>query len=63
VRVVIALVTLGVFVYGIYCLVAGRLVSEGMVLEGIPARLLGATIAVLAVITMARTIYLQGGKR
>jgi hypothetical protein len=62
VRALVALVTLGVGVYGVSCLIRGRLVEEGVVLEGAPARVVGAAIAVLAAVSLARTIY-RGGKR
>jgi len=48
--------------YGVNCLIRGRLVEEGVVLEGAPARVIGAAIAVLAAITLAQTIYRGRGK-
>src|SRR5262249_11035629 len=62
VRALVALVILGVGVYGVSCLIRGRLVTEGVVLEGLPARVVGALIAALAAISLARTLY-PGGKR
>jgi hypothetical protein len=62
-RAVVALVTLGVVAYGVSCLIRGRLVTEGVVLEGVPARVVGAAIAALAAISLARTIYPWGRKR
>ena len=62
VRALAALVTLGVGVFGVSCLIRGRLVEEGVVLEGAPARVIGAAIAVLAAITLAQTIYRGRGK-
>ena len=62
VRTLVALVTLGVGVYGVSCLIRGRLVSEGVNLEGAPARVVGAIIAVLAAITLVRTLYPRGRK-
>ena len=56
-RGIVALVTLGVLAYGISCLIRGRLVTEGIVLEGAPARVAGGIIAMLAAIALARTIY------
>jgi hypothetical protein len=55
------LVTLGMGVYGVNCLIRGRLVSEDVVLEGIPARVVGAIIAALAAIMLARNLYPRGG--
>jgi hypothetical protein len=60
VRALVALVTLGVGVSGVICLIRGRLVSEGVVLEGVPARVVGAIIAGLAVLALARTLYPRG---
>ena len=57
VRAVIALVALGVGVHGVSCLIRGRLVTEGVVLEGVPARVVSALIAGVAAITLARTLY------
>jgi hypothetical protein len=57
VRALVALVALGVGVYGVVCLIRGRLVTEGVVLEGIPARVVGATIAAIAAISLVRTLY------
>jgi hypothetical protein len=62
-RAAVALVTLGVAAYGVACLVRGRLVSEGVALEGAPARVVGATIAALAVFSLARTIFPRKRKR
>jgi hypothetical protein len=62
VRILVALVTLGVGVYGVSCLIRGRLVSEGVVLEGAPARVVGALMAALAAITLARSLYGRGRK-
>jgi hypothetical protein len=62
-RGIVVLVTLGVAAYGISCLIRGRLVTEGVVLEGVPARVVGAAIAALAAITLARTIFPRGRKR
>ena len=62
VRVLITLVILGVGVYGVSCLVSGRLVTEGVVLEGTPARVVGAILAVLAAIGLVRTFYPRGTK-
>jgi hypothetical protein len=61
-RAIVALVTLGVLAYGMICLIRGRLVTEGVVLEGVPARVVGGTIVVLAAIALARTIYPRGRK-
>jgi hypothetical protein len=60
VRALVALVALGVGVYGIICLIRGRLVTEGIVLEGMPARVVGALLAVLAAVTLFRTLYPRG---
>ena len=60
VRALVALVTLGVGVYGVSCLVRGRLVTEGVVLEGTPARIVGAIVAALAAISLVRTLYPWG---
>jgi hypothetical protein len=49
-------------VYGVSCLIRGRLVSEGVVLEGAPARVVGALIAALAAMTLARSLYGRGRK-
>ena len=57
VRAFVALVTLGVGVYGVSCLMRGRMVTEGVVLEGVPARIVGAIIAALAAISLTRTLY------
>jgi hypothetical protein len=57
VRALIALVSLGVGAYGVSCLIRGRLVTEGIVLEGGPARVVGAIIAALAGISLARSLY------
>jgi hypothetical protein len=43
--------------YGVVCLIRGRLVMEGFVLEGFPARMVGGMIAVLAAISLVRTLY------
>jgi hypothetical protein len=59
----VALVTLGVIVYGVSCLIRGRLVSEDVVLEGPSARIVGAVIAALAAISLVRTLYPWGRKR
>jgi hypothetical protein len=63
VRAAVALVALGAGAYGVVCLVRGRLETEGIVLEGAPARLVGALIAALAAITLARTLYPRWRKR
>jgi hypothetical protein len=63
VRVVVALVVLGVGAYGVICLIRGKLVTEGVVLEGAPARVVGALIAALAAITLARSLYPRRRKR
>ena len=60
VRALVALVTLGVGVYGISCLIRGRLVTEDVVLEGIPARVVGAIIAAIAAIALVRTLDPRG---
>jgi hypothetical protein len=57
VRILVALVALGVGVYGVSCLIRGRLVSEGVVLEGAPARVVGAAIAGIATVALIRTLY------
>jgi hypothetical protein len=57
VRALVALVALGVGVSGLSCLIRVRLVTEGLVLEGVPARVVGALIARVAAITLARTLY------
>jgi hypothetical protein len=62
VRALVALVTLGVGGYGVSCLIRGRLVTEGVVLEGIPARVLGAIVAAIAAISLVRTLYPRGRK-
>jgi len=62
VRAIVTLVTLGVGGYGVSCLIGGRLVTEGVVLEGVPARVVGAIIAGVAAITLARTLYPREGK-
>jgi hypothetical protein len=62
-RRIVVLVTLGVAAYGISCLIRGRLVTEGVVLEGAPERVVGATIAAVAAITLTRTIYPRRKKR
>jgi len=62
VRALIALIALGVGAYGVSCLILGRLVTEGVVLEGIPARVVGATLAVLAALSLVRTFYPRGRK-
>jgi hypothetical protein len=62
VRALVALVTLGMGGYGVSCLIRGRLVSEGVVLEGAPARIIGAIIAGAAAISLARTLYPRGRK-
>jgi hypothetical protein len=49
-------------VYGVSCLIRGRLVTEGVVLEGIPARVVGAIIAVMAAISLVQTLYPWGRK-
>ena len=56
-RAVVAVVILGVGAYGVVCLIRGRLVTEGFVLEGFPARMVGGMIAVLAAISLVRTLY------
>jgi hypothetical protein len=62
VRGLVALVSLGVGAYGVSCLILGRLITEGVVLEGIPARVVGAIIAALAAISLVRTCYPRGRK-
>jgi hypothetical protein len=62
VRALVVLVALGVLVHGIYCLIHGRLETEGIVLEGVPARLVGASVAVFAAIVLAQTVYPRGKK-
>jgi hypothetical protein len=57
VRALVCLVTLGIGVYGVSCLIRGRLVSEGAVLEGVSARVVGALIAALAAISLLRSLY------
>jgi hypothetical protein len=57
VRALVALVILGVVIYGASCVIRGKLVTEGMVLEGMPARVVGAIIAALAAISLVRTLY------
>jgi hypothetical protein len=57
VRVVVVLLTLGVGVYGIICVIRGRLVSEDVVLTGAPARIVGAVLAALAAFSLVRSIY------
>ena len=63
VRTIVVLVSLGVGVYGVSCLIRGKLVSEGVVLEGGPARVVGATIAVIAAVSLARTLLSNNRKR
>ena len=63
VRAFVALVTLAAGAYGVVCLARGRLVSEGVVLEGTPERVVGGIVAALAVLTLARTIFPGGRKR
>jgi hypothetical protein len=53
---------LGVGAYGVSCLILGRLVTGGLVLEGIQARVVGAIIAALAAISLVRTFYPRGRK-
>jgi hypothetical protein len=43
-------------------LVRGRLVTEGFVLEGVPARVVGGILAALAAVAVVRTIYPREGK-
>jgi hypothetical protein len=62
VRTLVALVILGAGVYGVSCLIRGRLVSEGVALEGTPARVVGAIIAALAAISLVRTLSPRGRK-
>jgi len=62
VRILVALVTLGVGVSGVMCLIRGRLATEGVVLEGAPARVVGAIIAVLATLSLVRTLTPRGRK-
>jgi hypothetical protein len=57
VRALVAVVILGAGVYGVICLIRGRLVTEGFALEGFPARMVGGMIAVLAAISLVRTLY------
>jgi hypothetical protein len=57
VRAFVILIALAAGVYGVYCLIVGRLVTEGMVLERTPARLLGAAVAAVSAITVVRTFY------
>jgi hypothetical protein len=59
-RALVALVALGVGVYGVSYLIRGRLVTEGVVLEGVLARVVGAILAALAAISLARTLYPRG---
>jgi hypothetical protein len=61
-RALTALVTLGVGAYGVSCLIRGRLVTEGVVLEAVPARVVGAIIAAMAAIALVRTLV-PGSKR
>jgi hypothetical protein len=63
VQVLVALVTLSVGVYGVSCIIRGRLVSEGVVLEGTSARVVGAIIAALSAISLVRSLYLWRRKR
>jgi hypothetical protein len=56
-RAVVVLLTLGVAGHGILCMIRGRLVSEEVVLEGAPARLVGAVVAALALVTLVRSVY------
>ena len=56
-RAFVAVVILGVGVYGAICFIRGRLVTEGFVLEGFPARMVGGMIAALAAISLVRTLY------
>ena len=64
VRALVLLVTLGVGGYGIICLVRARMVTEGVVLEGFLARIVGAIIAGLAAISLIRSLHARrGGKR
>jgi hypothetical protein len=58
----VALVTLGVVVYGVSCLIRGRLISEDVVLEGLSARIVGGVIATLAAISLVQTLYPWGRK-
>ena len=56
-RAFVAIVILGVGAYGVICLIRGRLVTEGFVLEGLSARMVGGLIAVLATILLVRTLH------
>jgi hypothetical protein len=51
----VVLVALGVIGYGLVCVVRGRLDTEGVVLEGVSARLLGAAVAGAAAVTLVRS--------
>jgi hypothetical protein len=57
VRAVVVLLTLAVGGYGVICLIRGRLVSEDVVLTGAPARIVGAVLAALAIVSLLRSIY------
>jgi hypothetical protein len=56
-RAFVAIVVLGVGAYGLICLIRGRLVTEGVVLEGFSARVVGGMIAALATISLVRTLH------
>src|SRR5262249_19619897 len=57
VRALIALICLVTGGYGVVCFIRGRLVTENIVLQGTSARVVGAMIAALAVVTLVRTFY------
>ncbi len=57
VQILVILVTLGVGGYGVFCAIRGRLVSEGVVLEGTPARIVGGMLVTLAAVSLVRSIH------
>jgi hypothetical protein len=60
VRALVVLVALGVGAYGVSCLVRGRMVTEGVRLEGPPARAVGAVVATIAAVSLVRALYPRG---
>ena len=63
VRVLLTLICLATGSYGVVCIVRGKLVTEGIVLQGTSARLVGAMIAGPAGVTLVRTFYPGRTKR
>jgi hypothetical protein len=63
VRALVALICLATGAYGVVCIVRGRLVTEGIVLQGTSARIVGAMLAALAGVTLVRTFYPRRTKR